>query len=50
MRLGGVLPDPISESADEVRQTVTTIAVVEDSLFAGDRAAILRAIGRQDAD
>lgn len=50
MRPGRVLPDAISESADEVRQAAAAAAVVEDGLVAGDRAALLRAAGWQDAD
>lgn len=50
MRLGGVLSDPVSESADKVRQTAVAIAVVAHGLVAGNRAALLRAAGRQDAD
>lgn len=50
MRFRGVLPDPVPESADKVRQTAVAIAVVAHGLVAGDRAALLRAAGRQDAD
>lgn len=50
MRLGGVLSDPVSESADEVRQAVATIAVATNGIVASDRATLLRAAGRQDAD
>lgn len=50
MRPGGILSDPISESADEVRQAAAATAVVAYSVIAGDRAALLRAVSRQDAD
>lgn len=50
MRFRGVLPDPVPESADKVRQTAVAIAIVAHGLVAGDRAALLRAAGRQDAD
>lgn len=46
MRLGGVLSDPISKSTDKVRQIVVAIAVVAHGLVAGNRAALLRAVGR----
>lgn len=46
MRAGGVLPDPVSESTDEVRQASTATAIATDGLVAGDRAALLRAAGR----
>lgn len=50
VRLGGVLSDPVPESADKVRQIAAAIAVVAHGLVAGNRAALLRAAGRQDAD
>lgn len=50
MRPGGVLSDPVSESADEVRQAAVAVAVVAHGLVAGNRTALLRAAGRQDAD
>lgn len=50
MRPGGVLPDPVSEPANEVRQAAAATAVVAYGLVAGYRAALLRAAGRQDAD
>jgi len=50
MRPGRVLPDPISESADEVWQAAPATAIVADGVFAGNRTAVLRAIGGQDAD
>lgn len=50
MRAGGVLPVAVSESADEVRQAAAATAVPAHGLVAGDRAALLRAAGGQDAD
>jgi len=50
VRPGGILSDPISKSADEVRQTVAAIAIVAHRLVAGDRAAVLRATSRQDTN
>jgi len=50
MRPGRVLPDPISESADEVRQAAPATAVVADGVLAGNRTAVLRAAGGQNAD
>lgn len=50
VRLGGILSDPVPESADKVWQTAAAIAVVAHGLVAGNRAALLRAAGRQDAD
>lgn len=50
MRAGGVLPVAVSESADEVRQAAAATAVSAHGLVAGDRAALLRAAGGQDAD
>lgn len=50
VRPGGVLPDPVSEPANEVRQAAAATAVVAHGLVAGYRAALLRAAGRQDAD
>lgn len=46
VRAGRVLPDPVSESADEVRQVAAATTIAADGLVAGDRAALLRAIGR----
>lgn len=46
VRVGRVLPDPVSESADEVRQTAAATTLAKDGLVAGDRAALLRAAGR----
>lgn len=50
VRPGGVLSDPISESADEVRQAAPATAVVADGLLAGNRTALLRTAGGQDTD
>lgn len=50
MRPGGVLSDPIPKSADEVWQAAAATAIVTHGLVAGNRAALLRAAGRQDAD
>lgn len=50
MRPGGVLSDPVPKPADEVRQAAAAATVVAHGLVAGDRAALLRATGRQDAD
>lgn len=50
MRSGGVLSDPIPESADEVWQAAAATAVITHGLVAGNRAALLRTAGRQDAD
>lgn len=50
VRLGGVLSDPVPESTDQVRQTAAAVAVVAHGLVAGNRAALFRTVGRQDAD
>lgn len=50
MRPGRVLSDPVPESADKVWQAAAATTVVTHGLVAGDRAALLRAAGRQDAD
>ncbi|XP_076301055.1 COUP transcription factor 2 isoform X1 [Lasioglossum baleicum] len=50
VRPGGVLQDTVSEPADEVRQAVAAVAVAEDGVVASDRAAVLRPVGREDAD
>lgn len=46
MRAGRVLPDPVSESADEVRQVAAATTIAADGLVAGDRTTLLRAAGR----
>lgn len=50
MRPGGVLQDPVPKSADEIRQAAATIALAENGVVAGDRAAVLRPTGRENAD
>lgn len=50
VRARGVLQDPIPEPADEIRQAVAEAALPEDGLVPGDRAAVLRAPGRENAD
>ena len=40
VRAGGVLPDPVPESADQVRQIAAEAALAADGQFAGHRAAL----------
>ena len=50
VRARGVLQDPIPEPADEIRQAVAQASLAEDRLVPGDRAAVLRAPGWENAD
>lgn len=50
MRSGGILPDSTLESADALRQTTPTTALSAYGQQCSHRAAVLRAIGRQNAD
>ena len=50
VRPGGVLQDPVSESADEIRQAAAAAALAENGVVAGDRAAVLRPAGGENAD
>lgn len=45
VRAGGVLSEPVSESANEVREAAAATTIAADGLVAGDRAALLRAAG-----
>jgi len=45
----GVRPDTVPQSSDAVRQAPSPVAVAKDGLGTGDRAALLRPAGRQDA-
>lgn len=50
VRPGGVLPVPVPEPAHQVREAAPAAAEPADGQLGGDRAAVLRAPGRQDAD
>lgn len=50
VRFGGVLQDPVPEPTDEIRQAAAAIALAENGVVAGDRAAVLRTAGRENAD
>ncbi|XP_076665003.1 COUP transcription factor 2 isoform X3 [Andrena cerasifolii] len=50
VRPGGVLQDPVPESADQVRQAAASTAIPENGVLAGDRAAVLRPARRENAD
>ena len=50
MRSGGVRQKPVPQSADALRQTAAAAAVAEDGERPGDRAAVFRSAGWQDAD
>lgn len=50
MRLGRILQDSIPESTDEIRQAASSITLAEDGVVAGDRTAVLRSTGRENAD
>lgn len=45
VRLGGVLPDAISQSTDQVRQAVAQVAIAAHGQLASDRTIILRPTG-----
>ncbi|GFT32114.1 uncharacterized protein NPIL_672091 [Nephila pilipes] len=49
VRFGGILPDPVSQPAHSIRKAATPAPFSPDGEFAGDRAALLRAPGGQDA-
>lgn len=50
VRPGGVLPLPVPEPADQVRQAPPEAAQPEDGQLGGHRAAVLRPACREDAD
>lgn len=50
MRIRRVLPNTVSEPANPVWETALKIAIAENSVIPGDRAAIFRPTGRKNPD